>query len=215
VLITSLGHACLLVDAAGTRVLFDPGVFSPDLSAATDLDAIVVTHEHADHLDRDRLPDLLRANPGAHLWAEPSVAASLAEHDADPLNPGDLVALGSVTLRAVGGDHAVIHRDIPRVGNVGVLLSSDGEPTLLHPGDSYQPTPAGVDVLAVPLSAPWASLRETVDFVRAVAPRVVVPVHDALLSPVGRRLYLSQLERLGGEPVRDLDGAGAVGFDAA
>ncbi|MBK6886326.1 MAG: MBL fold metallo-hydrolase [Tetrasphaera sp.] len=65
--ITHLGHACLLIEMADSRILLDPGVFTADLSPATDLDAILVTHQHPDHLDQSRLPGLRRANPGALL----------------------------------------------------------------------------------------------------------------------------------------------------
>ena len=102
----------------------------------------------------------------------------------------------------------MIHADIDRIGNVGMLLSADGEPTLLHPGDSYEATPAGVDVLAVPVSAPWCAFKETVEFTRSVGARTLVPVHDALLSERGRALYLRQLGALGVGDVSDLRGAG-------
>ncbi len=104
----------------------------------------------------------------------------------------------------------MIHEDIDRIGNVGVLLRADGEPTVFHPGDAYEYTPTGVDVLAVPVSAPWAALKETVAFVRGVRPGAVVPIHDALLSAAGRALYVRQLGALGGAEVRDLAGAGSA-----
>ena len=126
------------------------------------------------------------------------------------LTPGEQTDVGGVVVEGVGGRHAVIHDDIDRIGNVGVLLRADGEPTVFHPGDAYEYTPSGVDVLAVPLSAPWASLKETVAFVRGVQPGAVVPVHDALLSAAGRALYVRQLGALGGVPVSDLAGAGSV-----
>jgi hypothetical protein len=107
--------------------------------------------------------------------------------------------------------HAVIHPEIPRIGNVGMLLRADGEPTLLHPGDSYEAVPEGVDVLGVPLSAPWTKVAETVEFVRAVAPGVAVPVHDATLSRIGRGMYLARVTEMSPDSttVRDLADAGA------
>ena len=212
--ITHLGHACLLVETGGARLLVDPGVFSTGFEDLTDLDAVLVTHQHPDHVDAERLAPLLARNPGAAVHAELQTAANLsgAGLSAQVLRPGAVVELGPVRVEAVGGQHAVIHDDLPGVGNVGLLVRSEGEPTLLHPGDSYASAPEGVDVLAVPLNAPWAALKETVDFVRRVAPPVAFPVHDGLLTPPGRGLYLQHMRNLGGAEVRDLAGAGAVEF---
>jgi L-ascorbate metabolism protein UlaG (beta-lactamase superfamily) len=214
--LTHIGHACLLLEADGARVLIDPGAFTHGFEELTDLDAVLITHAHLDHYDAERLPTLLEANDGARLVAEPEVAAELRRVglDAAPLHPGESTSVGSLTVTAAGGMHAVIHDDIPRIGNVGLVFAAEGEPTFFHPGDSYEATPEGIDVLGVPLTAPWAALKETVEFVRAVAPRVAVPIHDAIVSPVGRGVYLRNLGFLSPEKteLRDLAGAGPVTF---
>ncbi|MEJ5945918.1 MBL fold metallo-hydrolase [Pseudokineococcus basanitobsidens] len=211
--LTHLGHSTLLVEAGGARVLLDPGAFTPGWEGLRDLDAVVVTHAHPDHLDpaEGRFEALRDANPGARLLFEPQTAQD-DRWGADALAPGTTTEVAGLTLRAVGGEHALIHEDVPRVGNVGVVLGGDGEPVLFHPGDAYAETPEDVDVLALPLTAPWTSLRETVAFVRAVAPRLVVPVHDAIVSAPGRAVYLRQVDALGPgrTQVLDLAGAGAT-----
>ena len=107
-------------------------------------------------------------------------------------------------MRGAGGRHAVIHPDVPRVGNVGLLIGTSradgGDGLLLHPGDAYDVVPADVDVLALPLNAPWAKVSETIDYLRAVRPAVAVPIHDALLQPVARAMYLGHCTRLAPEP---------------
>jgi L-ascorbate metabolism protein UlaG (beta-lactamase superfamily) len=110
----------------------------------------------------------------------------------------------------VGEMHALINEALPRIGNLGVVLRSEGEPSLFHPGDAYDAEPGEIDILALPLNAPWTASRDTVAFAQRISPRVVVPIHDVLLSAIGRELYLSQVQGFGpeGMEVRDLaDGA--------
>ena len=197
--ITRFGHAAVLVDVAGTRVLIDPGTFSVDETfALTELDAIVVTHQHPDHLDQDRAPALLERNPDAVLLCDPETAAAVSfgtwTENADGLE----TSVGDVTLRGVGAQHAVILPSIPRIGNVGVLVSAPGEPTLFHPGDAYEHAPSGVDVLALPLSAPWAKVSETVDFVQRLSPTSLFPIHDRTISDAGYGIYWGQASGHGG-----------------
>jgi L-ascorbate metabolism protein UlaG (beta-lactamase superfamily) len=215
--LTHLGHACLLVETDGTRILFDPGVFSHGFEELTDLDAIVITHQHTDHVDVERLPVLLEANDGAQLLVEPETCADLraAGIEATAFHTGDEADVAGVPLRAIGSQHAVIHPDIPRVGNVGVLvgtsISDGGSGLLLHPGDSYDAAPA-VDVLALPLWAPWSKVAEMVEFMRAVSPPIAVPIHENPLLPAGRAIYLHHATNLApeGTQIRDIAGAGPV-----
>ncbi|MGA7688714.1 MAG: MBL fold metallo-hydrolase [Jiangellales bacterium] len=209
--LTHVGHACVLVEAGGARLLIDPGTFAAGWEVLTGLDAVLITHAHPDHCDRDRLPGLLEANAGVPVHAEPDLAAELSTSglSAQPLPSGHVLDVGDVRITAVGGRHAVIHDDIPRIGNVGIVLQAPDAPTLFHPGDSYETAPDGVDVLAVPLNAPWSAFKETVDFVRAVDPTTAFPIHDGLLNDIGRALYLRQLTALGRTEVVDLAGVGA------
>lgn len=212
--VTNLGHSCLLVEAAAARILIDPGTLSHGFEQLTDLDAVVITHQHVDHLDAERLPLVLETNDRAVVLAEPEVAVELTRVGigATALHPGETHDVGGVRLAGVGGQHAVIHEDIPRVGNVGVMFRADGEPTLFHPGDAIDTTPDGVDLLALPASAPWAAVSQTADFLRAVGASRWFPIHDGLLSPAGRAVYLRLLGSLApdGCPMLDLAGQPAT-----
>ena len=75
--ITHFGHACLLVETGGARLLFDPGTDSSGFETLRDLSAILITHEHDDHVDYAKLPALTVQNPGAQLIADRDTAAKL------------------------------------------------------------------------------------------------------------------------------------------
>jgi L-ascorbate metabolism protein UlaG (beta-lactamase superfamily) len=214
--ITHLGHACLLVEMADTRLLVDPGNFAGDLSGVRDLDAVLVTHQHPDHLDPDRFPDLARANAGARVLCDPGSVDVLAGLGVEATAHDGPTRVGAVTVTPVGETHALIHDDIPRIPNVGVRLDADGEPSVFHPGDALDAEPGEVDVLAFPLQAPWQRSRDMVGFLRRLTAPHAVPVHDGLLQPRGRALYLGQAANLGpgGTRIHDLAGAGATEFVA-
>ncbi|GAA5157099.1 MBL fold metallo-hydrolase [Ornithinimicrobium tianjinense] len=213
--ITHLGHACLLVESSGARVLIDPGNFS-DVSALRDLTAVVVTHQHPDHCDPAQVPALIRDNPGARLLVEPQTAevltsAGLADRT-ERLTTDETVDLSGISVRTVGAQHAVIHEFIERIGNRGVVVSTHDGPTLFHPGDALDADPGPVDLLCVPVNAPWAKVSETVEFVRRIGPaRGVIPIHDGLVTEPGRDIYLRHIVGFGadgGVELHDLRGSG-------
>lgn len=213
--LTHLGHACLLVETGGQRLLVDPGVFSPGIVDVTGLNVILVTHQHADHVDLQRLPAILEANPQARLYAEPQAAAVMAEAGigSEHTVAGEELSFGRVLVMPVGEKHALINEALPRIGNLGVVIRAEGEPTLFHPGDAYDAAPGQIDILAVPLNAPWTASRDTVAFAQRIAPKVSIPIHDALLNDIGRQLYLSQLKTFGPESMEVRDLADGIGVD--
>ena len=213
--ITHLGHSCLLVETGGQRILVDPGSFTPGFDEVTGLDVIMVTHQHPDHCDLQRIPALLEVNPQARLYAEPQAAAVMegAGIAAEYTVAGQTLTFGRVQVTPVGELHALINEAWPRVGNLGVVVRTQGEPSLFHPGDAYDGEPGQVDILALPLNAPWTASRDTIAFARRISPRVCIPIHDALLSPVGRQLYLSQVGSLGPEDMELRDLSGGVPAD--
>ncbi|RNI17894.1 MBL fold metallo-hydrolase [Flexivirga caeni] len=213
--LTHLGHSCLLIEVAGQRVLIDPGTFS-SFDEVAELDAILVTHQHPDHLDPDRFEALRERNPRAAVHADPQSAEMLRAREvpATETVAGRTFAFGDLEITPAGVHHAVITEYVPRIANVGLYLSAPGEPSVFHPGDALDAeVPGDVDLLAVPVNAPWCAVKETVAFVRRIEPTAVLPIHDALVTEAGRGLYLQHIRdfgRAGGIPVRDIRGAGAV-----
>jgi L-ascorbate metabolism protein UlaG (beta-lactamase superfamily) len=204
--LTKLGHSCLLVEEGGARLLLDPGTLSGGFEELEGLTAVLFTHQHADHLDKARLRGLLDRNPRARVISDQGSAEPLGQAGAEVevVADGQELDVGGVGVRVAGRDHAVIHPDIPVVPNVGYLVGG----RLFHPGDAFTEPGQPVEVLAVPAAAPWLKLSEPIDYLRAVRPKVAVPVHDLVLSDAGRSIHYRQLEQLGakgGATLRSLD----------
>jgi L-ascorbate metabolism protein UlaG (beta-lactamase superfamily) len=193
--LAKFGHSCLLVEEGRARMLLDPGSLSKGFEELEGLTAVCFTHQHVDHLDRERLRGLLDRNPGVRVISDEGSAEALGEAgaEAEVVHDGDELEIAGVGVRVVGRDHAVIHPDVPVVPNVGYLLGG----RLFHPGDALTVPGQPVEVLAVPAGAPWLKVSESVDYLREVRPKVAVPVHEQVLSAIGTSLHYRQLEQLG------------------
>jgi L-ascorbate metabolism protein UlaG (beta-lactamase superfamily) len=196
--LTHFGHSCLLADFDGTRLLFDPGNFSHGFEGITGLSAILITHQHPDHADPERVPALVDANPEAALFADPQTAARFGGNWR-AVHAGDEITLDGLTIRGVGGRHAVIHPEIPVIDNTSYLIGDAGHRArLMHPGDALFVPDEPVDVLATPAAAPWMKISEAVDYLRAVAPRQAVPIHQAIIAKEARGIYYGRLSEMTG-----------------
>lgn len=181
--ITKFGHACVRLEHDGRVVVVDPGVFT-GVEALDGAGAVLITHEHADHY----LPDHLRATD-APVFTIDAVAARIREDAPDVAERVTVVAPGEefdagLPVRAVGELHAVIHPEFPRFFNSGYVLTL-GDRKVYHPGDALTEPGEDVDLLCVPVSAPWMRASEAIDFARAVkAPRNLA-IHDRVYSEAG------------------------------
>ena len=195
--ITKFGHACVRIEHDGQVVVIDPGAFT-EAEAVDGATAVLVTHEHADHLHVDHL----RATD-APVFTIEAVREQIAQEDravADRVtlvSPGEQVDVG-LPVTVVGELHAVIHEDLPRVHNSGYVVDV-GSVRLYHPGDALTPPGGPVDVLFLPVHAPWSKISEVIDFGRSVGAPRAVAVHDGLLNDTGLGVVGRNLERLLGD----------------
>jgi L-ascorbate metabolism protein UlaG (beta-lactamase superfamily) len=197
--VTKFTHSCLRLESDDAALVVDPGGFS-ERAALTGADAVLITHEHFDHLDVDALSDALAQQPGMRIYAHADVLPKLAAFAdvAEAVAAGQTFQAAGFTVRAYGGQHAIIYPEIPRIANLGLLIE-DGATSVYTPGDSFTvPQGAQVETLFVPLNAPWMKLAEAIDFVRAVRPRRAYALHDALLNENGATISDGLLARFGG-----------------
>ncbi|MFF3448751.1 MBL fold metallo-hydrolase [Streptomyces sp. NPDC002667] len=201
--LTKHAHACVTLEKDGTRLVIDPGTFTPDAAEAVSrAHAVLITHEHFDHFDDKLVAAALEDRPDLHVYGTAAVAAALGGRSSrvHTVIAGDTFTVGSITVTVHGHRHAPIHADIPCPDNVGYLL--DGG-VVYHPGDAYFAPEAPVRTLLLPTSGPWTKLGEAADYVRAVKPERVIQIHELMLSDLGRQSTANLLGEKGltGTPI--------------
>jgi L-ascorbate metabolism protein UlaG (beta-lactamase superfamily) len=188
--LTKLEHACVRLERDGPALVIDPGVWSGAAAALTGASAVLITHEHPDHLDSDGVRAALSADPGLELWANATVAGQFADFGprVHAVAHGDRFTAAGFDVHVYGRDHAQVHRDVPIVANTGFAV--DG--AVFHPGDSLTVPEDRVPTLLLPGNAPWLKMSDMIDYAREVAPERAYAIHDGFLNARG----LALMERL-------------------
>jgi L-ascorbate metabolism protein UlaG (beta-lactamase superfamily) len=198
--ITKYGHACLLVEEGEARILIDPGTWNetPD---AEHVDAILITHEHQDHIDIPQLKEVLSRSPKANVITHEGLHKLLSGAGILylPIEDGGSIDVKGVTVTSVGTNHAIIYGDVSPCRNTGYLIAD----RLFVPGDALHDVPkVQVEILALPTGGPWMKLAEAIEYAKALKPKVAFSIHDAMYSEEYRtglvpRLIETNLEPFG------------------
>ncbi len=180
------GHACVVLADGDRRIVIDPGAFT-DPVAFAGADAVLITHEHFDHVEPERLRAALDASPALEVWTNRSVVRALEGAVAGlgsrvhVVGNGDAVTVAGFDVHVHGELHAEIHPEIPRIANIGFLV----EGQVFHPGDALTVPDEPVPTLLLPVHAPWSRIADVLDYVRAVHADQAYAVHDGLLNDAG------------------------------
>lgn len=197
--LTKLEHSGIVIDKNNKKLVFDPVEYTEALPEFHDVVAIIITHAHADHLQPERIADILVLNPEAKVIAPADAAAQLP--NAIAVQGGEELKIADFDLKFFGKNHAEVFEGKVPCQNIGVVV--DG--LLTNPGDSFDLLEMNgvVGALLVPEAAPWAKMSETIEFINLAKPKLVVPVHNAVLSEMGREIYdrllRSACEQIGSE----------------
>ena len=193
--LTKFTHACVRLDDGDRSVVIDPGVFSEVEEALDGAAAILITHEHFDHLDSDRVRAALGKDSRLRLFAPASVTSPFADlgDQVVTVGAGETVEVGGFSVSVWGGQHALIHPAIPVIANLGYLI--DG---VYHPGDSFTVPAAPVSTLLLPTNAPWSKAAEVIDFAVSVRAPRTHQIHDSLVTDVYAGIVEQHLQRIAG-----------------
>jgi L-ascorbate metabolism protein UlaG (beta-lactamase superfamily) len=181
-ILTKYGHACFTVEHNGEIIVVDPGDFTDDYAPTGNVVAVIITHEHSDHFDKKQLHMIATRNPAVTIIAHESITSQLKDLNTQSVVANEGLKIKNFELEFFGGEHAVIHPDIPAIPNLGVLINN----SVFYPGDSFVNPDRDINVLALPVGAPWLKLSEAIDYVTTIKPRLAFPTHDAVLSDIGK-----------------------------
>ncbi len=187
------GHACVRLESRGAVVVLDPGTFT-EQAAVEGATAVLITHEHIDHWS----PAMLAATD-APVYTIAAVADRIREAAPElaervtVVTPGEVFDVG-LPVTAVGEKHAVIHPELPRVGNSGYLVEVEGT-RVFHPGDALTLPEVVPDLLLLPVSAPWLKVSECIDYAREIGAPRSLAIHDAVYSEAGLGIVDGHLGR--------------------
>ncbi len=189
--ISKYEHALLVVEQAAAQLVIDPGSYS-NLPALQNVVAVVLTHLHDDHTSLEHAQTISRNFPAVKMFGTQEVVEKLTGLNVQAVYHGDHYEVGPFQIDFYGDLHQVIHRSIPLVQNVGVMINS----RLYYPGDSYTFPEQSVEILACPTSAPWLRISDVIDFLDLIKPKKCFATHNALLSEQGHALQNNRVQQI-------------------
>ena len=179
--ITKYAQSCLLVEVEGVKILTDIGSYSATVPDLTGLSAVLITHEHQDHFDIEKLQKVLGRSPDAVVITHAGVGAKLAELGIawTAIEPGQTVDVSGVSIESFGTEHAIIYGATSPCRNTGFLIAGK----LFMPGDALHDVPnKQVQILALPTGGPWNKIATAIDYAKTIKPHVAFPIHDAMYT---------------------------------
>ena len=188
--LTKLDQSGILLEQGSSKLLIDPVEITTPLPPLESVTALVITHKHFDHFRSEIISRLTAANPDLKIFTTSDTVSSVP--GATIVSDGDHAEVDGFTLQFFSRDHAAILEGQIPCANLGVLVND----TFAHHGDSFDAPPAAAQTLAVPISGPWLKTSESVDYIKSIRPEVVIPIHDALLSPMGLEVTGNWLEQI-------------------
>ena len=206
--ITFLGHATVLLEIAGTRILTDPLVFERllilrrtttrlDPNLHRDIDAVLISHLHIDHLHIRSLLEIGRATRVIMPAGGERLLTGHGFTRVEGVRPGDVLAVGPVRVTVTFADHDGKRPPLGPAGPALGFVLEEGPTKVYFAGDTdifpgMADLALDLDVAMLPVWG-WGprlghghmNPRRAAEALRLLAPRYAVPIHWGTLWPYG------------------------------
>jgi L-ascorbate metabolism protein UlaG (beta-lactamase superfamily) len=198
-----IGHATVLIELDGVRLLTDPLLRNrvahlrrtlPVERSMPEIDVVLLSHGHHDHLD---VPSL-RMLPASRVIAPRKLAAGMGEFDAEGVDEGDELEVGPLKIRATHAEHDGGRPPFRTGTALGYAILGSRRVFFAADTELFEGMTGLVEDLDLALVPIWgwgASLgrgkhldpQTAAEAVRRLAPKVAVPIHWGTYRPFHRR----------------------------
>jgi L-ascorbate metabolism protein UlaG (beta-lactamase superfamily) len=174
-------HSCLVFELDGYKLLIDPGKFSfaeglitPE--TFTDVNSIIITHIHPDHLDTENLKKIADLS-NATIYTNAQVGETLEKAGIKHIIWHEGTHhIGPFKLEAIPVLHEpILDNQPPQM--TGFVINDK----ILHPVDSMEDALLkykGIELLIMVTMAPFANELRITGFADKLQPKQIIPVHD-------------------------------------
>ena len=173
-----------MIETNGRKIITDPGSYTVEEQIKEkNINLILITHEHGDHLHIESLKKVLVNNPSAEVITNNGVGKLLDEAGIKYEILKDKVKnkILGVDLEAHDCKHEEIFEEFGQVQNTAYFIDE----RFFYPGDSFYNPGKPVEILALPVAGPWARVKEATKYALAIKPKFCFPVHDGMLNSFG------------------------------
>lgn len=174
-------HSCLVFELDGHKLLIDPGKFTfaeglvtPEMFA--DVNSIIITHIHPDHLDTENLKKIAGLS-NSTIYTNSQVGGAIEKAGLTyTLIEEGIYHIGPFKVQAIPVQHEpLLDNPIPLM--TGLIINDK----VLHPVDSMEPKLAeykNIELLIMVAMAPFTTELKIADFADKLKPKQILPVHD-------------------------------------
>ena len=166
----------LLITGNNTKILIDPGYITFEKGFKVEefqgMDGYLITHQHADHLDPERIKEIVGSGK---VYGNSDVVEKLKSLGVE----GTLVEnnkpfkIGEFEITPFDLPHFPHPLGNPMPPNTGYLING----TLFHAGDGYELVGLKVENAALPLGHPSLSTTQVLNFAKSLQAKVIIPIH--------------------------------------
>lgn len=142
-----------------------------DLADFGKFEALLVTHQHADHMDEDFCSHITAK--GIPIYGNADVVGKFPELGIKEITDEKVFNVAGFKVRPVDVPHCVGVDGRAGPPNTGFVIDD----VFFHPGDGIEPRGVSVKNSAVPIAGPSISLKQAIDFIRLVGAQKVIPIH--------------------------------------